>query len=90
MRDKLFRTEDEIILDALHASSTLRACILEMIGIAGAELRTLDRGDAAEEAVVEVMGKTSKAILEKWAEKKEAEAHRAMKDQGYRPHRKKT
>ena len=81
--------EDELILEALHADPTLRTCVLEMIGIAGAELGTLDRGDDAEEAVIEVMHKTSKAILQKWAERKETESHQSMNGQCCRPHRKK-
>lgn len=81
--------EDEVILQALHADPTLKACILEMIDITEAELGRLDRGDDAEEAVVEVMHRTSRTLLQKWAEKKEAKAHDTLREENYRPHRKK-
>lgn len=81
--------EDEAILQALHADPTLKICILEMIGIIEAELGVLDRGDDAEEAVVDLMHRTSRALLQKWAEKKEAKAHENLKRTDYRPHRKK-
>jgi hypothetical protein len=54
--------EDEMILQALHADPALKACILEMVGITEAELGVLDRGDDAEEAVVDVMHRTSRAL----------------------------
>lgn len=89
MEEILKDKEDEVILQAFHADPTLRSCIVEMSGMTKAELGTLDRGDGAEEAVVEVMHRTSKALLQKWAEKKEAEAHETVKEKDYRPHRKK-
>lgn len=81
--------EDEIILQALHANPTLKACILEMVGITEAELGVLDWGDDAEEAVVDVMHRTSRALLQKWAETKEVKAYKNLKSADYRPHRKK-
>ena len=64
------------IVEAFQQDLTLKNCFLDMLDIAEAPLGTLDNGDEAEEAVISLMRKTGREILQKWAEKKEEEAEK--------------
>ena len=85
-------TDSEIkkIIEALEANSSLKGCILEMIDASHDSSGTLNNGDDAEEAIVEIINKTGKTLLKEWTEKKSEEANSEALDQGdLRPHEKK-
>ena len=67
-------SDEQRILEALKASPALRECFLEMIDITNSPLGTLDIGDDAEDAVVNVIQKTGRLLLEEWAQKKSDES----------------
>ncbi|OGN65141.1 MAG: hypothetical protein A2888_00700 [Chlamydiae bacterium RIFCSPLOWO2_01_FULL_28_7] len=89
---KILNEEEKIILDALRSNCELKACILEMIDITdGKSLEELKTGDDAEEAVVGVIQKTGKTILQNWIERKKIKAEKeAAANKSYRPHEKKS
>jgi hypothetical protein len=65
---------EQKILEALRDNPALEKCFLEMIDISHSPLGNLDNGDEAEEAVVQVVQKTGKLILEEWSQKKSDQA----------------
>ncbi len=84
--------DEERILNALRRNSELKNCFLEMIDIAEDPIRDqkLKLGDEAEEAVVEVIQKTGKKLLEEWAQRRSDQAADEVSDQPkHRPHGKK-
>jgi hypothetical protein len=81
MSNSILSEKEQKIIEALRASPQLEGCFLEMIDIAGSPLGTLDCGDEAEEAVVSVIQKTGKLLLEEWAQKKSDEAAEEMQAQ---------
>jgi len=84
--------EDErAILAALRSSPRFKACILEMVDITdGDAFEELNNGDDAEDAVVDAIQKTGTALLQNWAEKKNAKAEEEIRaNQSYRVHKKK-
>jgi hypothetical protein len=92
MMDAMEITKDEqTILTALRSSPRLKACILEMVDITdGNAFEELNNGDDAEEAVVDAIQKTGTALLQGWAEKKNAEAEKKLRmNVSYRAHKKK-
>lgn len=64
---------EQKLIAALRSSPELEGCFLEMIDIASSPLGILDRGDDAEDAVVSVIQKTGRLLLEEWAQKKSDE-----------------
>jgi hypothetical protein len=83
--------DEKAILTALRSSPRLKACILEMVDITdGNAFEELNNGDDAEEAVVGAIQKTSTALLQGWAEKKNAKAEEEIRaNKSYRTHKKK-
>lgn len=84
--------DEERILNALRRNSELKNCFLEMIDIAEDPIRDqkLKFGDEAEEAVVEVIQKTGKKLLEEWAQRRSDQAADEVSDKPkHRPHGKK-
>ena len=84
--------DDQRILNALRNNPDLKNCILEMLDIAQDPTREqkLKLGDEAEEAVVEVIQKTGKKILEEWAQRRSEEAaEKVSQKPKHRPHGKK-
>jgi len=65
---------EQKVIAAFRSNPKLEVCVLEMIDITGSPLGTLDCGDDAEEAVVSVIQKTGRLLLEEWAQKKSDEA----------------
>ena len=74
MINQTLSENEQKILEAIRSSPELGNCVLEMIDIASSPLGTLDRGDDAEDAVVNVIQKTGRLLLEEWAQKKSDEA----------------
>lgn len=68
--------DEERILNALRTNPKLKNCILEMIDITEDPLRDqkLKLGDDAEDAVVEVIQKTGRELLEEWAQRRSEQA----------------
>lgn len=86
------REEEERILSALRGNPELKNCILEMLDIAQDPIRDqkLKLGDDAEDAVVEVIQKTGKKLLEEWAQRRnEQAAEEVSQKPKHRPHGKK-
>lgn len=86
------RTDEERILDALRSNPELKNCILEMLDIALDPIKDqkLKFGDDAEDAVVAVIQKTGRKILEEWAQRKsEQAAEEASHKPKHRPQGKK-
>ncbi len=84
--------DDEKILNALKSNPGLKECILEMIDITEDPTKDqkLKLGDDAEEAVVEVIQKTGKKLLEEWAQRKSDQAAEEVSVKPkHRPHGKK-
>ena len=83
--------DEKAILTALRSSPKLKACILEMVDITdGDAFEELNNGDDAEEAVVDAIQKTGTALLQGWAEKKNAKAEEEIRmNNSYRAHKKK-
>jgi hypothetical protein len=84
--------DDERILHALKVNPELKSCFLEMIDII--EDPTKDQkiklGDDAEEAVVEVIQKTGKKLLEEWAQRRSDQTSKEVSEKPkHRPHGKK-
>lgn len=72
---------EQKILEALRDNPDLEKCFLEMIDISHSPLGKLDNGDEAEEAVVQVIQKTGKLILEEWSQKKSDQATEEVQNQ---------
>lgn len=86
------QNEEDRILNALRNNSELKKCVLEMIDIAQDPIREqkLKLGDDAEDAVVEVIQKTGKKLLEEWAQRRsEQVAEEVSQQHKHRPHGKK-
>lgn len=86
------REDEERILNALRRNSELKDCFLEMVDIAEDPTRNqrLKLGDDAEDAVVEVIQKTGKKLLEEWMQRRSEEAAKEVSKQPkHRPHGKK-
>lgn len=84
--------DEERILNALRRNPELKDCFLEMIDIAEDPTRSqkLKLGDDAEDAVVEVIQKTGRKLLEEWAQRRSEEtANEVSKQPKHRPHGKK-
>ena len=83
--------EEKSIVEALRANPQLKSCILEMIDITGGEgFKKLNLGDDAEEAVVSVIHKTGRTLLQDWAEKKAKDIEEEeSKNKAVRAHKKK-
>jgi hypothetical protein len=89
---KNLREDEDRILAALRRSPELKDCILEMIDITEDPLKDqkLKLGDDAEDAVVEVIQKTGRKLLEEWAQKRsEQVAEEVSQKPKHRPHGKK-
>ena len=86
-----FDEEDKLIFEALQANPKLKACLLEMLDLVeGKTFDNIKTGDDAEEAVVEVIQKTGKTLLQDWVEKKTKKAEEAVnQDKSFRPNFKK-
>lgn len=85
--------DEERILSALRISPGLRDCILEMIDITEDPTKDqkLKLGDDAEDAVVGVIQKTGRTLLEEWAQKRsEQAAEEVSQKPKHRPHGKKS
>jgi hypothetical protein len=86
------REEEDRILNALRRNPELKDCFLEMIDIAEDPTRNqkLKLGDDAEDAVVEVIQKTGRKLLEEWAQRRsEQVAEEVSQKLKHRPHGKK-
>lgn len=86
------QNEEDRILNALRNNSELKKCVLEMIDIAQDPIREqkLKLGDDAEDAVVEVIQKTGKKLLEEWAQRRSEQVAEEVRQQHkHRPHGKK-
>lgn len=86
------REEDERILSALKENPELKNCILEMLDIAQDPIRDqkLKLGDDAEDAVVDVIQKTGKKLLEEWAQRRSEQAAKEVSQKPkHQPHGKK-
>jgi hypothetical protein len=84
--------DEERILNALRMNPGLKDCILEMIEITEdpTENQKLKLGDEAEEAVVAVIQKTGKNLLEEWAQRSSDQAAEEVSNRPkHRPHGKK-
>ncbi len=67
--------EDDLkIFEALKTRPDLKNCVLEMIDITEDTMQKLDRGDDAEEAVVETIQKAGNVLLKDWAQRKAEKA----------------
>jgi hypothetical protein len=68
--------DEERILNALRSNPGLKECILEMLDISQDPVRDqkIKLGDDAEDAVVEVIQKTGRKLLEEWAQKRNEQA----------------
>lgn len=74
--------ENQKILQALNDNPDLKACILEMIDITEDSTNQLNRGDDAEEAVIQAIRKTGSVLLKEWAQSK---ADKAAQETGELP-----
>jgi aminoglycoside phosphotransferase family enzyme len=83
--------KEKFIIKALKSNPDLKDCFLEMLNITdGENFDKLKTGDDAEEAVVEVIQKTGKSLLQEWVEKKAKKAEKEIaQDKSYRVHEKK-
>lgn len=90
MKNKTPDENEKVILDAIRENPELKKCILEMVEITHARLPELELGDDAEEAVVNVIQKTGKALLQEWTEKQHNRMEeKAREDKSLRPQGKK-
>ena len=90
MNDKTFSEKEKAIVEAIRENIELEKCILEMIEITHERLPELERGDDAEDAVVNAIQKTGKTLLQEWAEKQRDRIDRKTReDRSLRPHGKK-
>jgi hypothetical protein len=91
MEEKTLNKEEEAIMNAMRENPELQKCILEMIEITHEGIKDLNKGDDAEEAVVNAVRKTGKVLLQEWADKKAKEAENsAQQDNRLRRHEKKS
>lgn len=84
--------DEERILNSLRRNPELKGCFLEMINIAEDPTREqkLKLGDDAEDAVVEVIQKTGRKLLEEWAQRRSEQAAKEVSQKPkHRPHGKK-
>ena len=82
--------ETHKILQALNSNPDLKACILEMIDITEDSANQLNRGDDAEDAVIQAIRKTGSVLLKEWAQSKADKAAKETEEQpGVRVHEKK-
>jgi hypothetical protein len=82
--------DDQKILRALKDNPDLRACFLEMVDITQDTANQLNRGDDAEEAVIQAIRKTGSVLLKEWAQSKaDKAAQEAREEPGVRMHEKK-
>jgi hypothetical protein len=84
--------DEDRILKALRKNPGLKDCFLEMIDIAEDPDRDqrLKLGDDAEDAVVEVIQKTGRKLLEEWTQRRsEQTAEEINQKPKHRPHGKK-
>lgn len=80
------------ILNALQRNPELKNCFLEMIDIAEDPIKDqkLKLGDDAEDAVVEIIQKTGRKLLEEWAQRRSEQVSEEISLQAkHRPHEKK-
>ena len=74
----------------MRENPDLAMCFLEMIDITHKRLPELERGDDAEETVVNAIQKTGKTLLQEWTEKQRTRIEeKAREDKSMRPHGKK-
>lgn len=68
--------DEERLVLALRRNPQLAECFLEMIEIAEDPIqdKKLKLGDDAEDAVVDVIQKTGRTLLEEWAQRRSEEA----------------
>ena len=71
--------DDQKIFEALKARPDLKACFLEMINITEDTMEQLNRGDDAEEAVVETIQKAGNILLQDWAQRKAEKAEQEVR-----------
>jgi hypothetical protein len=91
MNNKILNEKEKAILDAIRENPELEKCFLEMIEITHERLPELERGDDAEDAVVNAIQKTGKALLQEWAEKQKNRIdEKTREDRSLRPHGKKS
>lgn len=85
------REDEERILNALRRNPELKNCILEMLDISEDPIRDqkLKLGDDAEDAVIEVIRKTGRKLLEEWAQKRSEQVAKEVSQNKHRPHGKK-
>ena len=84
--------DEKRILNALRRNPELKDCFLEMIDIAEDPIKSqkLKLGDDAEDAVIEVIQKTGRKLLEEWTQRRSEEAAKEVSKQPkHRPHEKK-
>jgi len=82
--------ETQKILQALSDNPDLKACILEMIDITEDSANQLNRGDDAEDAVIQAIRKTGSVLLKEWAQSKADKAAKETEElPGVRMHEKK-
>ncbi len=82
--------DNQKIMQALRDNPDLKACILEMLDITKDPTNQLNRGDDAEEAVIQAIRKTGATLLKEWAQRKSDKAEQEMQSQpGVRMHEKK-
>lgn len=90
MNERTLNEREKAILNAMRNNPELEKCFLEMIEITNERLTDLERGDDAEEAVVNAIQKTGITLLQEWAEKqKDRVEEKTRKDKALRPHGKK-
>lgn len=86
------KQDEERILNALRDNPELKGCILEMLDITDDPIREqkLKLGDDAEDAVVDVIQKTGRKLLEKWTQRQSEQAAEEVSHKSkHRPHGKK-
>jgi hypothetical protein len=91
-KSKNNQQNEERILSALRDNPELENCILEMLDITEDPIRDqkLKLGDDAEDAVIDVIQKTGRKLLEKWAQRRsEQAAEEVSQKPKHRPHGKK-
>jgi hypothetical protein len=82
--------DDQKIFQALEDNPDLKACFLEMIDITKDSANQLNRGDDAEEAVIQAIRKAGATLLREWAQRKADKAEEeAREEPGVRMHEKK-
>jgi hypothetical protein len=90
MNNKPLNEKEKAVLEAIRENPELEKCFLEMIEITHTRLPELIRGDDAEDAIVNVIEKTGKTLLQEWAEKQQNRIEeKTREDKSLRPHGKK-